>query len=97
MDSDLEKEPHHGPAVAVVALTKHNCTLVERPEKYGGGGAAVWKFSTAGGIVVTKQRASLKPDIVRTIMFLYGSWKLVNEYWAKRDEEEGKVLVGIDK
>ena len=75
MDSDLGKEPHHGPAVAIVALTKHNCTLVERPEKSGGGGAAAWKFSTAGN-VVTKQRASLKPDIVSTIMFLYGSWKL---------------------
>ena len=96
MDSDLGKEPHHGPAVAVVALTEHNCTLVERPEKSGGGGAAVWKFSTAG-IVVTKQRASLKPDSVSTIMFLYGSWKLVDEYWAKRDDEEGKVLVVIDK
>ena len=96
MDSDLEKEPHHGPAVAVVALTKHNSTLVKRPETSGGGGAAVRKFSTAGN-VVTKQRASLKPDIVSTIMFLYGSWKLVDEYWAKRDDEEGKVLVVIDK
>ena len=69
VDSDLEKEPHHGPAVAAVALTKHNCTLVERPEKSGGGGAAAWNFSTAGN-VVTKQR------VVSTIMFLYGSWKL---------------------
>ena len=29
-------------------------------------------------------------------MFLYGSWMLVDEYWAKRDEE-GKVLVVIDQ
>ena len=43
MDSYLEKEPNHSPAAAVVALTKHNCTLVKRPEKSGGGGAEVWK------------------------------------------------------
>ena len=96
MDSDLEKEPYHGPAVAVVAVTKHNCTLVKRPENSGGGGAEVWKISTAGN-VVAKQRASLKPDVVSTITFLYGSWKLVEEYWAKRDEEEGKVLVVVYK
>ena len=69
MDSYLEKEPHHVSAVAVVALTKHNCTFVKRPEKSGGGGAEVWKFSTAGN-VITKQKASLKPDIVSTISFL---------------------------
>ena len=94
MDSDLEKEPHHGPAVAVVALTKHSCTLVEGPEMSGGGGAEVWKFSTAGN-VVTKQKASQKPDIVSTITFLDGCSKLVEEYWAKRDEKERKVLAVI--
>ena len=36
MDSDLEKEPNHSPAVAVVALTKQYCTLVKRPEKSRG-------------------------------------------------------------
>ena len=52
-------------------------------------------FSTAG-IAVTKQRACLKPDDVGTIMLLYGSWRLVEEYWATRDEEEGNGLVVID-
>ena len=78
MDSDLEKEPHHCPAVDVVARKKHNCTLVKRSEKSGGGGSEVRKFSTAGN-VVTKQKASLKPDIVSTITFLFGHSKLVEE------------------
>ena len=52
-------------------------------------------FSTAGN-VITKHRASLKPDMVGTIMLLYGSWRIVDEYWAKRDKEEGKGLVVID-
>ena len=93
--SIIDSEPNHSPAVAVVALLKHNCTLIKCPEKSGDGAASERLFSTAG-IAVTKQKACLKPDVVGTIMLLYGSWRLVEEYWATRDEEEGNGLVVID-
>ena len=55
MDSDLEKEPNHGPAVDVLALKKHNCTLVKRSEKSGGGGSEVRKFQPPAMLLPNKK------------------------------------------
>ena len=40
-------------------------------------------FSTTG-LIITEKRSRLKPDIVSTVVFLYGSWELVEEYWLKK-------------
>ena len=57
-------------------------------------------FSTTG-LIITEKRSRLKPDIVSTVVFLYGSWELVEEYWLKKDKEERekqtqKTVVVVD-
>ena len=51
-------------------------------------------FSTAGNNV-TKKRTCLNPDIVSTMIFLYGSWELVEEYLVTRDNEEDEEVKEI--
>ena len=29
-----------------------------------------------------------KPDIISTVVFLYGSWELVEEFWMKKEKGE---------
>lgn len=44
-------------------------------------------FSTTG-LIITEKRNRLKPDIVSAMVFLHGSWDLVEKYWVKKDKEE---------
>ena len=47
-------------------------------------------FSTTGAMVCEK-RNRLKTDIISTVVFLYGSWELVEEFWIKKEREEREL------
>ena len=44
-------------------------------------------FSTTG-LIITEKRNRLKPDIVSAMVFLHGSWDLVEKYGVKEDKKE---------
>ena len=41
--------------------------------------------------MVCEKRNRLKPDIISTVVFLYGSWELVEEFWMKKEREEREL------